>query len=100
MELHRFLILLILALPALGAIICAFLKSPQSARTTALVVSGLCLLFTIPLLAKFDWQSSQPLGAQFNVPIASIESIGFTLHVGVDGISIWLLALTTFLMPL
>src|SRR5437762_73951 len=100
MELYTLLIILLLALPILGSAICAFLKTPQSARTLALAISTLCFLFTIPLLAKFDWHHSQPLAAQFGTAPASIQSIGFDLHIGLDAISIWLLTLTTFLMPL
>src|SRR4051812_49212595 len=100
MELYTLLIILLLALPMLGAAICAFLKTPQSARTVALAISTLCFVITIPLLAKFNWHRAQPLTAEFDTALASIQSIGFDLRIGVDAISIWLLTLTTFLMPL
>src|SRR5213075_121678 len=100
MEFFTLIIILLLALPAVGAVICALLKSPHSARTIALAVGVACFVLTIPLMAKFDWKSPQPLLAQFDFIPASIQSIGFELHIGVDAISIWLLALTTFLMPL
>ncbi|HEV8607616.1 MAG TPA: NADH-quinone oxidoreductase subunit M [Tepidisphaeraceae bacterium] len=93
-------VIAILALPMLGAVICALVRNARDARWISLITSVLCFLLTIPLLANFKWHSPQPLANQFYSALGQIESIGFNLHIGVDGISIWLLALTTFLMPL
>ena len=36
----------------------------------------------------------------FEVDWAWVESLGIRFHLGIDGISIWLVMLTTFLMPI
>src|SRR5258706_10500419 len=99
MQLFDILILCMLALPAMGAFFCALVRDSRHARLIALAITSLTFLLTIPLLANFNWHSPQPLVAQF-IPLRSIPSIGFHLNFGVDAISICLLTLPTFLMPL
>src|SRR5438105_13135303 len=82
----------VLALPMFGAIICAISRGARDARWVALAVSIICFLASIPLLLYH--QSLQPLS------LGEIRAINFYFHIGVDSISVWLLALTTFLMPL
>src|SRR6266436_4298597 len=82
----------VLALPIIGAIICALVRGARDARWVALSVSVICFLLTLPLL--FNYKSMQPLS------LGEIRAINFYFHIGVDSISVWLLALTTFLMPL
>src|SRR5882672_8043158 len=84
----------VLALPILGAIICAMVRGARDARWVALVVSLICFVVTIPLL--LNYRSLQPL----SLGEISATHFNFNFHIGVDSISIWLLALTTFLMPL
>ena len=84
----------VLALPILGAIICAMVRGAKDARWVALVVSLICFVVTIPLL--LNYRSLQPL----SLGEISSTHFNFNFHIGVDSISIWLLALTTFLMPL
>jgi NADH-quinone oxidoreductase subunit M len=81
----------ILALPVFGAIICA-LRGSRDARWVALISSIVCFILTIPVLLNFHSMEAMSLG--------EVNSIGFSLNIGVDSISVWLLALTTFLMPL
>jgi NADH-quinone oxidoreductase subunit M len=87
-----------LGLPILGAIAAALVRSHGTSRVIAMSISTICLLLTIPLLASFKWNRADV--GQFGVALASIDSIGFTVDLGIDAISIWLLALTNFLMPL
>src|SRR5262245_30972386 len=82
----------VLALPLLGSIICALTRGARDARWVALIVSLICFVASIPLLLKHG--SLQPLG------LGEIEAINFHFLIGVDSISVWLLVLTTFLMPL
>lgn len=49
------------------------------------------------LLLRFD---SSKIGPQFEINIPWIESLGARYHLGVDGISLWLVLLTTFLTPI
>ena len=39
-------------------------------------------------------------GFMFEVNVPWIKAIGSNYHVGVDGLSLWLLVLTTFIMPI
>jgi len=80
----------VLALPILGAIICAMVRGAKDARWVALVVSLICFVVTIPLL--LNYRSLQPL----SLGEISSTHFNFNFHIGVDSISIWLLALTTF----
>ncbi len=85
--------------PLLGVL---FLLSVQSGRhglvkTTALVVSLLNALFSLYVYFNFAADSS---GMQFVVNHTWIETLGINYHLGVDGISLFLVLLTTFLTPL
>src|SRR6266436_3646027 len=75
----------VLALPIIGAIICALVRGARDARWVALSVSVICFLLTLPLL--FNYKSMQPLS------LGEIRAINFYFHIGVDSISVWLLAL-------
>src|SRR5213075_23579 len=85
-------LIVVLALPMFAAIICALVRGSRDARWVALISSLICLALTVPLL--LNYRSLQPLW------LGAISSVGFNLHIGLDPISVWLLALTTFLMPL
>ncbi len=89
---------LILLVPLAGALLIALLpdrgKLPAwLALITALVTFG----FTLHLPAHFI--VGQP-GFQFEVNRPWIESIGISYHVGVDGLSLWLVVLTGLLAPI
>jgi NADH-quinone oxidoreductase subunit M len=65
---------------------------------------GLGLLFTIAtfavsLLILPDFDAGQA-GFQMEVDKIWIAPLGIRFHLGIDGISLWLVLLTTFLMPL
>ena len=68
-------------------------------RWMALIIS--LAVFVISLHLPFHWDFSQP-GFQpaFNVDHSWIASVGIRYHLGADGISMWLVLLTTFLVPL
>ncbi len=83
-------------LPLLGAIIVLLMKKESVGliRGFTLAVVSLNFLASLPLLFGFD---SAQTGMQFVEKMAWIPSIGVDYHVGVDGISLWLVMLTTFL---
>ena len=54
-------------------------------------------LFSLKLYIGFDEQAT---GFQFTEMADWIPAIGAHYHLGVDGISLWLILLTTFLMPI
>ena len=90
---------LITFLPVAGAALLLFMRkaSTGAIRNVALIVSLLTLLLSLPLFSKFD--SSNP-GMQFEQSVQWIPSLGIQYHVGIDGISLFLVLLTTVLTPI
>jgi len=88
----------LLAIPFLGAIIIAFLPA-KSANATRYVALGSSVITM--LLSFYLWQAFDPaVGMQFEVNLPWIASLGVSYHVGLDGISVLLVLLTTVLTPL
>jgi len=84
---------LILFLPLLGGLILSLLpgSKPQLIKFWANIVLGLSALWTISLLGRFD--SGKDL--QFVQRLPWIPSIGAEFHLGVDGYSMLLMAMTS-----
>lgn len=97
----QFLLLAVLALPALGAAVVAALPRDRVARLVGTVVAGLTLLAAVPLIAGGDgWFAYGPASAlrpwhQLDLPWVSGLDLRF--HLGVDGISYPLVVLTALL---
>ncbi|HXW91467.1 MAG TPA: NADH-quinone oxidoreductase subunit M [Terriglobales bacterium] len=91
-----------------GLLLLVFPRRDRDLRLFALVVSSLDFLLSLHLPAYFEHQpyAGQPGGLvgarvfqyELNLPWIRIPNIHY--HVGVDGISAWLVLLTTFLTPL
>ncbi|MEX1108884.1 MAG: NADH-quinone oxidoreductase subunit M [Dongiaceae bacterium] len=79
-----------------GAFLLAFGQDRNAAvvRAVALVGSLLGLLATIPLYTRFDASSAQ---MQFVEKMPWIDRFGVNYHLGIDGISLWLVMLTAFI---
>lgn len=96
------LTLLILG-PSLGALLIAFLPKEQRDlhRNVALVVSLLMFALSLPLLFAFDsgWGEFQLTHEKLE-NLSWISSLGIRYYVGVDGISLFLVLLTTILTPI
>jgi NADH-quinone oxidoreductase subunit M len=72
-------------------------KLKDQYRWLTLGITGATFLISLFILAGFDRSIAGP---QMVVKAPWIEMLGVNYHVGVDGISIWLVLLTTFLMPI
>ncbi len=83
-------------LPFLGAVLLLLsAKSPTSlVRTIAFCASGASLLTSVFLLSKFN---SQDFHFQLLERFRWIPSIGVRYELGVDGIAVWLVALTSLM---
>jgi len=90
---------LITFLPVAGAALLLFMRSASrgAIRNVALGISLVTLLLSLPLFSKFD--VSNP-GMQFEESVGWIPSLGIQYHVGIDGISLFLVLLTTILTPI
>ena len=85
--------------PLLGILVLLLLDKDKlgAIRITALLAS--LFNFFISLYLYFNF-SSETAGMQFSVKKTWIESLGISYHMGIDGISWFLILLTTFLTPL
>ncbi|UCH45306.1 MAG: NADH-quinone oxidoreductase subunit M [Nitrospiraceae bacterium] len=81
-------------LPVLGAIIVLLLRSATAIRWTSLIVTGLTFIISLPLLTGFDKTTHK---MQFVEWHQWIPSWGINYFVGIDGISILFILLTTLL---
>jgi NADH-quinone oxidoreductase subunit M len=95
------LLVLVTFLPLLGALAILFLKPEQkeAARWLALVTSLLTFAVSLLVLARFD-PAEPDLQLVLNLPWIQVANWNITFYLGVDGLSILLLLLTTFLTPI
>ncbi len=86
-------------LPLVGALVIALIDSERlrAIRSVALVTSLATFLLSLPLLTRFD---SSTAAMQFVEKHSWIEAIGASYFVGIDGVSLFLVLLTTFLTVL
>lgn len=88
-------------LPLLGAVLLAFIPREQTAahRGLGATIASLVFLLSIPLVTGFDAAESgfQP---QWLLDIGWIEPIGASFTLAIDGISLWIVVLTTLLTPI
>jgi NADH-quinone oxidoreductase subunit M len=93
------LLSLILFVPALTAVLLLFLpgRSPMLVRWTAFLGSLIPLAISVYAWLRFN--ASAP-GFQFEEHYAWYEAVGSSLHLGVDGLSLTMVLLTTLLTPL
>jgi NADH-quinone oxidoreductase subunit M len=93
------LLLLVLLLPAAGFLIALALprSSPASSRYWALGISIVTFLASLALLGWFNRTLG---GDQFTVDLLWISSPEIRFHIAADGVSLWLVLLSTFLTPI
>ena len=94
-----YLLSLVTFLPTIGAVLVLLLPRRQEAATklATVAITVVTFLISLPLYFRFDRASAD---YQFVEVKSWIPSLGVSYHVGVDGISVLLVLLTTFLMPL
>jgi NADH-quinone oxidoreductase subunit M len=85
---------LVLWLPIIGLLPVLFLNDDKSIRKAALVFSGLTLLLSWSLIASFDSASSS---VQLVEQWDWLPEMGLRYYIGVDGLSLPLLLLTTLI---
>jgi NADH-quinone oxidoreductase subunit M len=90
------LLTIITFLPLVASAALLFIKNDKAVRITALTVGVVEFIISLALLTGFD---SSAVGLQFVEKVAWIPRFGISYFVGLDGISLWLVILTTFLTP-
>ena len=97
-DLNSWILTLITFIPLGGAILLIFIpRRDRDIRVFALVTSLLAFILSLHLPAHFERGQSE---FQFDVNAQWIASPNIHYHMAVDGFSMWLVLLTTFLTPL
>ncbi len=97
------LLSIVIFLPLLGVIAIALLRGMEArvVKTTALIVALLTFVASLGLYWVFEADSVDAYGfqndEQLYQDIEWISGLGTNYHIGIDGISLWLVLLTTFL---
>lgn len=99
MELDKLILTIVTFTPAAGALALLFFnrRSAGAIRGFALAIAILTFVLSLHLIAHFD--PARP-GFQFLIDVPWIASAGIDYHMGIDGISVYLILLSTILTPL
>lgn len=96
------LLTILILLPVIGAVLTiahqAFWK--QESHLKWLTLGWTTLTFLVSLLMFSSAAAAGPSGYFFEQNVPWIKAINANYHVGVDGLSFWLIILTTFIMPI
>jgi NADH-quinone oxidoreductase subunit M len=96
--LDNWILTLVTFIPLAGALLLAVLpRRDRDIRFFALGISLLAFVLSLHLPSHYDRTQA---GFQFQINQAWISSPNIHYHLGADGISLWLVVLTTFLTPL
>ena len=92
------LLSVVIFLPSAGAVLLALFpgSAAKAARTVALLVSVLELAVSIPLWTRFAVGAA---GFQMMEKVDWVPAVGISYTVGIDGLSLVLILLTTLLTP-
>ena len=93
---------LVTFLPLVGALFCLVVNGPKEAvdrncRSVALLTSLVTFLISILLWVRFDPTKA---GFQFEEHLAWVPALNIGYHVGIDGISLFFVLLSTLLTPI
>src|SRR5687768_2252331 len=95
------LLTILVLLPVFGAIGLVahqmFWKNEAHLKWVTFAVT--LVIFLLSLLLLGDSGTASASGFYFEKNIPWIETINSNYHIGVDGLSLWLIVLTTFIMP-
>src|SRR5579864_5064404 len=93
---------LVTFLPLVGAAFCLVVNGPKEAvdrncRSAAMITSGVTFLLSLVLWAQFDGTKAS---FQFEENLAWVPALHIGYHVGIDGISLFFVLLSTLLTPI
>lgn len=96
---QSYLLTYLLAVPVIGSILILFInkEKAQLIKYTGLTISIIAFIISLIIYFDFDNQSST---FQFVNKFNWIKDLNISYHVGIDGLSMLLILLTTFLTPL
>ena len=93
---------LVTFLPLVGALFCLIVNGPQEAvdrncKSAALLTSVVTFLISLLLWARFDVTKA---GFQFEEKLDWVPALNIGYHMGIDGISLFFVLLSTLLTPI
>ena len=89
--------LLLLLLPLASMFLTIFFSGEKSMVSRgSMAISLIPLLYTVWVLLHFNPEG----GVQYSFNYAWIPSLGINIHIGLDGLSMLMILLTNFLVPL
>ncbi len=93
------IISLVTFFPLIGALVVMLIhkERKEALRKAALIFSLVEFVISLPLLIYFNSGTHE---MQFVEQVPWIESFGISYFVGIDGISLWIVILTTFITPI
>jgi NADH-quinone oxidoreductase subunit M len=96
---QNYILTLLLAIPLVGATVIALLPktSTRAIKVAGLALSTIAFLVSVLVFAQFDGKNP---GMQFVEKALWIPTLDVSYTIGVDGISLLLVVLTTFLTPI
>ncbi len=96
------LLTILILLPVIGALTLVghqvFWKQENHLKWVTFVIT--LIIFLLSLVLVFDEGAKSASGFSFEQNTVWIKAINTNFHFGVDGISLWLVLLTTFIMPI
>jgi NADH-quinone oxidoreductase subunit M len=87
----------LLALPLIGSILVLYLKKESAIRAAGLVFSTAAFIVSLVIYFGFDQTVN---GFQHFLKVEWIQNLNISFQVGIDGMSLLLIMLTTFITPL
>jgi NADH-quinone oxidoreductase subunit M len=96
---QSYLLTYLLVVPIIGSVIILFINKEKSQliKNVGLVVSLTAFIISLIIYFNFNYQSNE---FQFVNKFNWIKGLNINYHVGIDGLSMLLILLTTFLTPL
>ena len=96
---NSYIVSFLLLVPLVGAFLLLFLNKEKTSliKYFGLAISLIVFVISLIMYFKFDLSNSN---FQFNDKIQWIDNLNISYHVGVDGLSLLLVLLTTFITPL
>ena len=90
---------IVIAIPAIGFVLALLMPRAQENAIKLLTLAVSLIAFVVSLGLAMGYQSGQA-GQQFVTNMVWITSPEIHYHVGIDGLSLWLIILSTFLTPI
>lgn len=90
---------IVLFVPIVGFLMILLMGRLSDERIKWLALGTSLVTFFLSFIMLLDFKSDQP-GQQLEHIAEWIPNANISYHVGVDGVSIWLILLTTFIMPI